>query len=153
MAEDNGFGVPSMLTTDPYLQCPARLAPLFDRHTHEGTDPLSVDTDKGVLGKESLRQVARKELSRVVSRKSKAGLSEIVCTEGKELGLLGNLVGHQTGTWQLNHGSNHVSNPDTVIFHGLLGDPLNDLPLRPELLLARHQGDHDLWKGIVPFLA
>ena len=56
----------------------------------------------------------------------------------------GNLLGHQSGTRQLDHGSHQVIDRRALLLEDLLGDAADDVALVLHLLDAAGQRNHDL---------
>ena len=153
MAEDHRLGVAAVLAADAHVEVLAGAAALLDAQRHQRAHAGLVDGHEWVLGQQALGHVAGQEPAGVVPGQAQAGLGQVVGAEGEELRLPGDLVGHQAGPRQLDHGADGVAHLDPAPFHGVPGHALHDLPLGAKLLQAAHQGDHHLRARVHALLA
>src|SRR5262249_54986047 len=119
VAELNRAGVAAMLAADADLKLRVRLAAALFGHADELADAVAVEHREGIVLHHADLRVGLQELAAIVARKAEGRLSQVVGAEAEELGLLGNLVGNQSGARQLDHRADHVAN-----LHALLGEYL-----------------------------
>ena len=81
---------------------------------------------------------------RVVAAEPKDGLREIVRPKREELRDLGDLIGHQAGARDLDHGAEEVAHRHPGLLHDLRRDGHQLLVHKLQLIGMAHQWNHDL---------
>ena len=104
-------------------------APLLGRDPHQGAHAFRIDGDERVLREHADLDVAGQKFSRIVAGKTKGGLGQVICAEGEKFGLVGDLVGGQRRTRQLDHGADHVFQLDAIPRDDLLPPVPPGIPL------------------------
>ena len=144
MAELDGLGIAAVFAADADLEVGAGFAALDGRHLDELADAVLIERGEGVLLEDSLGQVLGQELVDVVAREAEGGLGEVVGSEAEELGLLGDLVGDQSGAGKLDHGADEVFDAVLLFGEDFLGDAADDVGLILHLLEGGGERNHDL---------
>ena len=133
-----------MFTADTDLQIRAGLAAFLDRVAHQFADALAVKVLERVLSEDALVNVFSQEAAfGIVTGVTEGHLGQVVGTEGEELGNFGDLTGGHSGARDLDHGTEHVVNFDTLFGHDLFRD-LFELRLDVfQFVDGAGQRDHD----------
>src|SRR5579884_3922557 len=109
-----------MLAANADLQFWARLAAFLHANFHQLAHAFLINRGKRIALENAPFDVSRQELADVIARKTVSRLRQVVSAEAEELSITGNLIGHHTGAWQLNHGANHVFNFCAFFFEYLI---------------------------------
>ncbi|MPM36798.1 hypothetical protein SDC9_83400 [bioreactor metagenome] len=137
--------VAAVLTTDTGLQAGLPAAALLDADPDQLADTVPVDLGERVGRDDVVVDVGVEERALgVVTRQADPGLGEVVGAEAEVVGVVGDLVGDQSGARQLDHRADRVVERHPAGGDLLVGDPDDDLPQPLELLRVGDQRDHDL---------
>src|SRR4051812_9724376 len=101
-------GLSSVLPADADLELRAHASSCGYGKLNKLSNPGLVKDLERVVRKDSPIHVTRKEASRIVAGQSICSLCEVVCSEGEELRLSGDLVGGECGARQLDHRADRV---------------------------------------------
>src|SRR5688572_536638 len=116
MTERDARRVAAVFSADADLQPLAALAAESHADLHELPHTGLVDGRKRIALQDALLQVLAQESGLgVIARDTECGLREIVGAEGKELGILGDAVRNEGGSWHFNHSTELIRH-----FHALL---------------------------------
>ena len=142
-----------MLSANSDLQRRPGLATAFRCHLHQLSHAFLIERCERILLQDALGQICRKHLVHVVAREAERGLRQIVCAEGEELRLLGNLVCHQRGARQLNHGADHILNFGSLLFEYFVRHSPHDRRLVRHFFHRGDQRNHDFGKHFHTFFS
>src|SRR5271167_4213569 len=93
-----------MLTAHPQLQLRSYLASEPGGHPDHRANALAVDRlERGAIDDVCAAVLGQDPPLDVVAREPEAGLRQVVCAEGEEVRVLGDLTGYETGARQLDH--------------------------------------------------
>src|SRR6476661_10860196 len=101
-------GLSSVLPADADLQLRAHASSCGNGQRNKLANPGLVKDLEWIVGKDATVHIGGQEAAGIVSRQPISSLGEVVCSEGKELGLASDLVGGQRRARQLDHGTNGV---------------------------------------------
>ena len=144
VAELHGSGVAAVLAADAHMDVGAGLMAQLDGHGHQLAHALLIQVGEGIGLVDLILVVIIQELARVVTGEAEGHLSQIVGAEGEELGLLGDLVGGEGGTGDLDHGAHLILHIDAGGGDDGVGGLDHHVLDVFQLLDLAHQGDHDL---------
>ena len=96
-----------------------------------------------ILLDDSQFEIRGQNLVDVVPREAPGGLGEIVGAEGEELRFLRDLIGHQCGPGQFDHGADHVFHGPLFLREHFFRNAVHDLGLVRHLFERGGQRDHD----------
>ena len=133
-----------MLATNSKLHAPSRPPSIGTGDLHEASNAGSIEGRKGIVGHDLLVDVLGNKAAAVVAADAVGRLGQVVRTEAKELGSLGNFPSGESGTGQLDHGAHQVGHAEALLLEDLRGDLVNDGGLEFELLGRADQRNHDL---------
>ena len=132
-------GFSPVLAADPQLQIGPSLPPQRNRHGDQPAHSGHVQLDKRIGLDDVAFQVGRQEDPRIIAGKPPGGLGQVVGTEGKELGLTGNLVGGERRPGKFNHRAEEIGHCELPLSEDLFGDLPHDQRLLPELDHVGHE--------------
>jgi hypothetical protein len=135
---------------DPDLEVRARLSPLLNGHSHKLAHPGTIYGRKRIILPDPLEQIIVDKFHSVIPGDSVGGLSQVVGSEGEELGFFGDLIGRDGRPRDLDHRPDCVGELDFVLGQNLFSDALDDLFLICQFGRRTHQWNHDLGKHLVP---
>ena len=141
-----------MLATDTTLEVRTCRATLLNSHLDKLSNAVLVKHLEGINVENLLLQVNGEEAGDVVAAVAESHLCEIVCTEAEIFGLLGDIVGCEGSTRNLNHGTDLELNLYAVLYEYFLRSSEDDSLLLPELLNGTDKRNHDFWTWVITFL-
>ena len=112
-----------MLAADAQVQVGVGGAAQLAGHVHQLAHAGLVQLGEGIVLVDLVVVVGVQELAGVVTAEAEGHLGQVVGAEGEEVGLLGDLVGGQGGTGDLDHGAHQVLH----VGAGLLDDGVGGL--------------------------
>ena len=133
-----------MLAADTALQVESRTASLHHSLADELTHAVAIQNLEGIILQNTLIEICRQELGNIVARESECHLRKVVGTEREELRNLGNLVGRNGRTGNLNHRTHQVVDTVVALRKYLLGNAVDNTLLVAQLLVVTHQRHHNL---------
>src|SRR5262249_39101728 len=110
VAERDRRRISAMLAAGTDFAMEASPAAPFGGLVHEFPDDVTMKKRERVVFQNAFPKIWRENLVDVIAREPEGCLRKIVGAEREELCLFGNLVGHQRGTWQLDHSADQVIN-------------------------------------------
>ena len=143
MAELHGGGVAALLAADAQLDVGTGLAAEIRSHLHQAANAHLIELGEGIGLVDLVVVVAGQELAGVVTAEAEGHLGQVVGAEGEELGLLGNLVGSQSRTRDLDHGADLVVHVAAGLADQTAGHRVDDALDVGQLLGLADQGNHD----------
>lgn len=141
-----------MLATDTCAECRLDVASLVDGNLDELSHTFLVEHLERIDLEDLLFQVDGEEGGDIVARVAEGHLREVVGTEGEVVGLLGNLVGHEGSTRDLDHRTYLEVELETELVEHFTGALEDDSLLLTELGSGTDERHHDLGMGIVTLL-
>ena len=133
-----------MLSADSDFERWPGLATAFGRHLHQLPNAFLIQGGERILFQDALGKIGRQHFVDVVTREAERGLREIVGPEREELRLFGDLVRHQSSSWQLDHRANQVFDFGPLLFEYFLGHAPHDSRLVRHFFHHSNQRNHDL---------
>ena len=111
-----------------------------------------IDRGKRICIDDIELSVGREKTSRIVPAHSKRCLSKIVRAEAEKLRVARDLIRHQRGPWNLDHGADEIVELRLFLFGHLFRDATHDLDLKLELARKANQRNHDFRTHLDSFL-
>src|SRR5579884_6466 len=146
---DTGWIAP-VFAANPELDLRARFASHVARRFHQAPHALLINGYERVCLHNIALQICGKEAPGIVPAHCEGGLGEVVRAEAKELGVAGDLVGHERRARNFNHGPHQIFEFCSVFPGNLLRHAADDVDLQPELARESHQGNHDFRAHLDP---
>ena len=144
VAELNAHGIAAVLAADAVVQLSAGGLALGDSHLHQLADAGLVQLGEGIVLIDLGIVVGGQELACIVTGEAEGHLSQVIGAEAEELSFLGDLVGSQAGTGDLNHGTNLVLQISAGSGDLGVSGSHNDILHELHFLHFAGEGDHDL---------
>src|SRR6185437_830212 len=132
--EANRGRIAAVLAADADLEIGSSLAAVGGGQLHQLSDAGLVEAGERILLEHALAQIHRQDLADVIAGEAEGGLGQIVGSEAEELGLGGDLAGHQRRPRQLDHGAHQVGDLDLRVGQHLVGHAAHDGGLHGQLL-------------------
>mmetsp|Transcript_6603 Transcript_6603/g.13438 ORF Transcript_6603/g.13438 Transcript_6603/m.13438 type:complete len:324 (-) Transcript_6603:488-1459(-) len=139
-----------MFSTHANLEARVCRAALCGSKLDELPHSFRVDGDKWIVLQNALFQVFGNKCPDVVSGVAKRHLCQIIAAVGKKIGLLGNFVGCQRRTGNLNHCTNLEFAFLSPFLKYLFCHGSDESCLVLKFLDFSDQGHHNIWSGIDP---
>src|SRR5580704_10495922 len=139
MAELHAVEVAAMLAADADFELVAAAATLLDAPLDQHADTFGVERLERIGCKHAsllFIDIVGQETARVVAGEAHGGLGEVVGAEGEELGALCDLIGHQSGTWEFDHGADDVVELRAGLLDDVVGDATSGVLKDGELFLV-----------------
>ena len=149
MAELDGGRVAAMLAADAQLDVGAGLAAAFGSHLDQLANAVLIQSGEGIVLIDLVLIVGIQELAGVVTAEAEGHLGQVVGAEAEELGFLGDLVGQQSGSRDLDHGAHMILHVAAGGGDQLVGGGGHDVLHELQFLNLAYQRDHDLRNDIV----
>ena len=97
-----------MFAADPYFQIRSSGPAFGHRNLHQLSYAFPIQRFKRILGIDFHFDVRNQKAAGVVSANTQGCLGEVIGPKAEELGSLGDLIGYECASWDLNHGSDQV---------------------------------------------
>src|SRR5437868_3424722 len=133
-----------MFTTNSDLEIGTGFAAAFGTHANKLAYAFAVQRRERILLEDAFCQIRGQHLVDVVAREAERGLSEVVGAKGEELGLLRDLVSHQGGAGEFDHGPDHVVHAAFLFRENFFGNAIDDRGLVRHLFQGGGKRNHDL---------
>ena len=85
-----------------------------------------IEDGERILANDLFLLVSREERTGVVTAHTQGGLGEVIRPEAEELSGLGDLIGHHTGSGNLNHRANQIGELHIPLFLDLSGNLVDE---------------------------
>ena len=139
-----------MLAADAYFQIRFDAAATLRAEAHQLAYAFAVEHLERIVGENLPVDVCRQKAARVIAAQAKRRLRQIIRAEREEVGMLSNLAGGQSSTWQLDHSSDCVLDLHPVFAGDLAGNVVNHLGLLFQFFANGNQWHHDLQSHLLP---
>src|SRR5439155_5114751 len=130
MTEFDAVRLATVFATNPKLDVRPGFASQIAGDFHQTSDPLLIDRRERICIDDVEFGVSREETARVIPAHSESRLGKIVRAETEELGIAGDLVGHERRARDFDHCPDEITKFGLVFLCHFGGDATDDVELK-----------------------
>src|ERR1700733_12503634 len=147
MAKLHAVEIAAVFAADADLELVAAAAALLDSPLNQHAAALGVERLERIgceYASLLFIDIVGQEAARIVAGEAHGGLGEVVGAEREEFGALCDLIGHQSGTREFDHGADDVIELRSGLLDDVVGNAAGGVLEDGELLFVENERVHDL---------